>query len=174
MANLKTKVAASATTLALMATLTPALALASTTETQVWIQADDAKIVASAPTKVAFGLQGDGSLIAADASAFTVQNGSRFGIHVSNVNLELTNPFTSDGDNEVTLELTPENGSKKTLAEGDNPITGTAWNINKNDGTKDGSLGITASGKLENITADISTETQFGALTWTFASGSLS
>jgi predicted secreted protein len=145
-----------------------------TAQTEVWIQADDSKIVASAPTKVAFGLQGDGSLIAPEESAFTVQNGSRFGIHVSNVNLELKDLFTSNGDNKVTLELTPASGSKKTLAEGDNPITGTAWNINKNDGTKDGSLGITASGKLENITADISTETQFGALTWTFASGSLS
>jgi hypothetical protein len=194
MGKVKTKIAASATALALMATMSPALALATvpsvstdksdtnpsssnnTASTLVYLQADDSKIIASVPTKVALGVKGDGEFIP-PTSGFTVENGSQFGIYVSNVKLALTDSFTSDSKNKVTLNLTPGSASSATqLTVGDsgNTTSGSVWNISKKNGETNGSLTITPSGKLENISSDLSSETQFGTLTWTFKAGSLS
>ena len=151
-----------------------------TASTAVYLQADTDKLIVKAPTQINMLVQADGSLTGPSAAATQLENGSAFGIHVSNIKTTAQNGFalesSATANDSVSLDLKPGSGTAVNAASclSGKAITGTAdWNMTK-AGTDGKTIDLGTSGKLSNITKDLAANQQFAQIDWTFAAGNLS
>lgn len=173
--NLKSKITFVLSVFLLSAcTISPVVAQAANTidgsaTTSINIKADAKKIVASAPTQIALSVDGVGNIIAPEASSVRLENGSIYGIHVSNITAEERNGFNLDTGNDlVNLNIKPNNGAVVNMGDCLNgkTITTSDWNM-----TKDSDIQLTITGTASNITKDLSQAAEFGSISWTFTPG---
>lgn len=157
----------------------PTTATGNTVSTAVYLQADSDKLLVKAPTQINMLVQADGTLTGPSADATTIENGSVFGIHVSNIKTEGVSGFALDNQTSksgnVDLNITP-NGKTAVNAgsclSGKAITAGTDWNMAKT-GTDGATIKLGTSGSVSNITTDLAKGQQFGTINWTFAAGNL-
>ncbi len=145
---------------------------------KVFLMADTAKIVASVPTQINFMVNGDGTLVAPSQDALAIQNKSVFGIRVDTLKATPMNDFqfvadasNTGAENAVQLDIAPKDGTvtKAAYATANYPLKDPAWSIDRN-----GSVSVTMSGAVANVTKDLSSNQQFATINWSFAAGKIS
>lgn len=148
-------------------------------KTEVGVIADpSAQLDVTVPANVVVAVQADGTLLAPESTAFKIDNGSVFGVHVSQVGVEAAEGFTlletsavasASTANNVGMTMTPDGGSAAELAGFATAAAPTAgdWDV-----AQGGELGITLAGSMSKIDKSLSdTATKMLTVTWTVAPG---
>lgn len=150
-----------------------------TASTAVYLQADDSKIVASAPTEIHAQVNADGSFVTPDASATQLENGSIFTIHVDKVSATAQGGFSlvadaasATADDAVDFQFQPGDGAAIEIADylGGKDVAGSDWDMTK-AGTAGATIDLTTEGHINNVTKDLGSEHQFATVAWTFGAG---
>lgn len=173
--NLKTKATASvmATAMLAAAIASPLAAFAAPT-TQVTLEADDSNLTVTVPTVIPFMMGADGVLTSASADTLQIVNGSNFGIHVSDVAVDVETPFTlvadagaATEDNAVDFQFGVDgdliDAAAPTLVAGSYDLMPT--------GAAGATLTLKAEGNAKNVSEDISTSETLANIRWSFAAG---
>lgn len=184
--NSKQKLLAGITAVALavglgVTALPVAQAQAAEATTGIYLQADDAKIIASAPTRIDVAVNGDGSFVTPSADSLLIENGSVFAIHVSDMKATALNDFnfvteseaaSAASENNIWMTVQPGSGAASELADAQSglALTDSAWAMTK-AGSAGDSVALTTEGGISNITKDLAASQQFGQIDWTFAAG---
>lgn len=177
------RLAATACLTAALVLAAPASALAAGTSasTGVYLKADSSKLVVSAPTRIDFGVTGDGSFITPDASAVQLRNGSVFAVKLASIGIEGKNGFSLVGKS-AFASTADSNALHYTLALGSGtPIDAAACTGSPALSTPDANMAktgeagatinVTTEGAIKNITKDLAAEQQHSEITWTFEAG---
>lgn len=175
-------IAAVALTVGLGAAALPvAQAHAAEATTGIYLQADDAKLIASAPTRIDVAVNGDGSFVTPSADSLLIENGSVFAIHVSDMKATALNDFnfvtqgeadSAASENNIWMTVQPGSGSASELADAQSglALTDDAWAMTK-VGSAGDSVALTTEGGISNVTKELASSQQFGQIDWTFAAG---
>lgn len=151
---------------------------ASTADTAVYVVADNDKIIASAPTRIDVAVNPDGTFECPDAASTLLENGSAFGIHVSEIGYAAEDGWNyaenaTGADNEIGFYVQPGAGEDVYVADDAKTISSGDWNMAK-DGDEGSTIGLECAGEIRNVTKDLASAQHVGTINWAFAAGMLS
>ena len=166
---------------------------AETNSTEVTIQVADSmeKIEWSAPTKIPLVVVGDGTLCGPDPEVLKIQNENVLTIHLTNIQVTPTNPWTfvadAAGDSSNTNDIASfaiNFTNKNKTVQAVNALSGldvSTWTelnlayegytATDADDTLADNIAFSLSGNANKITQDLSSAKGFATITWTIAPG---
>lgn len=171
-----TKIASLALTLALGAALAPAVALASTAETDLMLKVDDTQLSVTAPLTITYAMKADGTFVTPPAASVKITNNSIMSVAVKSftvVPLANTAAVTQAGfqasaaKNAWWSTVAPNGGTAVDCGVSQASL-GSAWNLAK-AGASGAELQLATAGSMKAIDGiDFSGQQKLADITWTF------